>query len=116
MANGSRSTTGQSEHYFDAATAGASAPHFDPSGSFVATLANSGDVELNVTIELGRAEMVQKDVLELRAGIIVPLDALVGDPVDVVVGRRVVARGEAVVVDDKYCVRVLELVAAAGAV
>jgi flagellar motor switch protein FliN/FliY len=68
------------------------------------------DVELDVTIELGRAEMELADVARLQPGMVVPLDALVGDLVDVMVNGRLIARGEVVVVDDYFCVRVVELI------
>ncbi len=69
------------------------------------------DVELDVTIELGRTEMALEDVVNLQPGMVVALDRLVGDLVDVVVNGRLIARGEVVVVDDNFCVRVMELIA-----
>ena len=68
--------------------------------------------ELDVTIELGRAQMDFEEVTKLQPGIVVRLDKLAGDPVDVLARGRLVARGEVVVIDDKFCVRVVELVAA----
>ncbi len=53
-----------------------------------------GDVDLDVTIELGRTEMLVEDVLRLTSGSVVELDKLAGDPVDVYVNGRLVARGE----------------------
>jgi flagellar motor switch protein FliN/FliY len=67
------------------------------------------DVELDLKIELGRTQMALEDVLKLRSGSIVPLDKLAGDPVDIVVNGRLVARGEVLVLNDNFCVRVLEL-------
>lgn len=69
------------------------------------------DVELNVKIELGRARMVVEDVLKLAEGSVVELDKLAGDPVDVFVNDRLVARGEVLVLNDNFCVRVNEIVA-----
>ena len=69
------------------------------------------DVELNVKIELGRARMLVEDVLKLNEGSVVELDKLAGDPVDVFVNERLVARGEVLVLNDNFCVRVAELVA-----
>ncbi len=69
------------------------------------------DVELNVKIELGRSRMRVQDVLKLGEGSVVELDKLAGDPVDVLVNDRLVARGEVLVLDDKFCVRVSEIVA-----
>jgi flagellar motor switch protein FliN/FliY len=69
------------------------------------------DVELNVKIELGRARMLVEDVLKLSEGSVVELDKLAGDPVDVFVNDRLVARGEVLVLNDNFCVRVNEIVA-----
>ena len=71
------------------------------------------DVELNVKIELGRSRMLVEDVLKLSEGSVVELDKLAGDPVDVFVNERLVARGEVLVLNDNFCVRVNEIVAAA---
>jgi flagellar motor switch protein FliN len=67
------------------------------------------DVPLTVTIELGRTEMTLKQALELQQGSVVELDRLAGDPIDVYVNERLIAKGEVVVVDDKFAVRVTEL-------
>jgi flagellar motor switch protein FliN/FliY len=67
------------------------------------------DVELDVRIELGRAEMLIEDVLKLREGSVVPLDKLAGDPVDILVNGRLIARGEVLVLNDNFCVRVAEI-------
>jgi flagellar motor switch protein FliN/FliY len=69
------------------------------------------DVELNVKIELGRSRMLVEDVLRLSEGSVVELDKLAGDPVDVFVNDRLVARGEVLVLNDNFCVRVNEIVA-----
>jgi flagellar motor switch protein FliN/FliY len=68
------------------------------------------DVELNVKIELGRTHMLIEDVLRLAEGSVVELDKLAGDPVDVFVNDRLVARGEVLVLNDNFCVRVNEIV------
>ncbi len=69
------------------------------------------DVELNVKVELGRCRMSVEDVLRLAEGAVVELDKLAGDPVDVLVNDRLVARGEVLVLNDTFCVRVNEIVA-----
>src|SRR5256885_245395 len=69
------------------------------------------DVDLNVKIELGRSRMLVEDVLKLGEGSVVELDKLAGDPVDVFVNDRLVARGEVLVLNDNFCVRVNEIVA-----
>ncbi len=73
------------------------------------------DIPLDVRIRLGEAEMTIEEVVSLRDGSVVELDRAPGDPVDVLVNDRVVARGEIVVVDDRFTVRVTEMVAGAGA-
>jgi flagellar motor switch protein FliN/FliY len=69
------------------------------------------DVELDLKVELGRTEMYLEDVLRLREGSVVALDKLAGDPVDVYVNGRLIARGEVLVWNDSFCVRVSELLA-----
>jgi flagellar motor switch protein FliN len=72
------------------------------------------DVELDLKIELGRTHMYLEDVLRLRKGSVVPLDKLAGDPVDIFVNGRLIARGEVLVLNDNFCVRVAELIAGAA--
>ena len=69
-----------------------------------------GDVDLQVSVELGRTEMVVEDVLRLAEGSVVELDKLAGDPVDVYVNQRLVARGEVLVLNDNFCIRISEIV------
>ncbi|HVP21221.1 MAG TPA: flagellar motor switch protein FliN [Anaerolineaceae bacterium] len=68
------------------------------------------DVTLNVTVELGRTEMSLRQILDLQQGSVVELDRLAGEAVDIFVNDRQVAMGEVVVVDDKFGVRITELV------
>ena len=68
------------------------------------------DVNLNVKIELGRTRMLVEDVLKLSEGAVVELDKLAGDPVDVYVNERHIARGEVLVLNDNFCVRINEIV------
>ena len=82
-----------------------------PASKEVATLALVRDVELDVKIELGRTQMYLDDVLRLHKGSVVPLDKLAGDPVDIFVNGRLIARGEVLVLNDNFCVRIAELVA-----
>jgi flagellar motor switch protein FliN/FliY len=81
-----------------------------PASSEAATLDLVRDVELDVNIELGRTHMHLSDVLRLKRGSVVPLDKLAGDPVDIYVNDRLIARGEVLVLNDNFCVRVAELV------
>ena len=67
------------------------------------------NVNLNVKIELGRTRMLVEDVLRLSEGAVVELDKLAGDPVDVYVNERHVARGEVLVLNDNFCVRINEI-------
>jgi flagellar motor switch protein FliN/FliY len=69
------------------------------------------DVMLSVKIELGRSRMYIEDILKLGEGSVVELDKLAGDPVDVFVNDRLVARGEVLVLNDNFCVRIGEIVA-----
>jgi flagellar motor switch protein FliN/FliY len=68
------------------------------------------DVSLRVTVELGRTRMQLAQILELQQGSVVELERLAGDPVDILVNDCLVARGEVVVVDDKFGVRITEMV------
>ena len=74
------------------------------------SLAVVHDVELNLSIELGRTNMFLEDVLKLQRGAVIPLDKLAGDPVDIFVNGRLVARGEVLVLNENFCVRVAELI------
>lgn len=69
------------------------------------------NVTLGLSAELGRCRMRVSDVLQLGTGSIVTLDRLAGSPIDVLVNDRLVARGEIVAVDDRFGVRVTEVVA-----
>jgi flagellar motor switch protein FliN/FliY len=68
------------------------------------------DVPLNITIELGRTRLSIRKILELGPGSIIELDRLAGEPVDLLVNDKVVARGEVVVVDEYFGIRVLSLI------
>lgn len=73
------------------------------------------DVNLDVKIELGRTRMVVDDVLRLSEGAVVELDKLAGDPVDIYVNGRHIARGEVLVLNENFCVRISEILAGAEA-
>lgn len=68
------------------------------------------DIELPITIELGRTQMSLKRILEMGPGAIVEMDRFAGEPVDILINGKVVARGEVVVVDENFGVRVVSLV------
>ncbi|MBP3690104.1 MAG: flagellar motor switch protein FliN, partial [Schwartzia sp.] len=68
------------------------------------------DVPLQVTVELGRTKKSIKDVLELTNGSIVELDKLAGEPVDIHVNGKFLAKGEVVVIDENFGVRITDIV------
>jgi flagellar motor switch protein FliN/FliY len=77
------------------------------------TSANLGmlmNVSLQLTVELGRSSMSVRQVLDLQKGAVVELDRIAGEAVDVYVNDRMIARGDVVVVDDKFGVRITEIV------
>jgi flagellar motor switch protein FliN/FliY len=65
-----------------------------------------------VRIELGRTKMLVEDVLKLNADSVVELDKAAGDPVDIYVNGRRIARGEVLVLNENFCVRVSEILEA----
>ncbi len=67
------------------------------------------DVEMEVKIELGRAQMMVEDILRLREGSVVQLEKDAGAPVDILINDRLVAFGEVLVLNDYFCVRVTEI-------
>lgn len=67
------------------------------------------DVQLEVKVELGRTVMYIDEVLRLRTGAVVELEKLAGDPVDVYINDRLVARGEVLVLNDNFCVRINDI-------
>lgn len=67
------------------------------------------DVPLLMIVEIGRTEMEVQNVLNLKKGNIVVFEKIVGEPMDIVVGNRLMARGEIVVVNERYGVRISEV-------
>ena len=68
------------------------------------------DIPLQLTVELGRTSLLVKDVLQLNQGAVVELSKLAGEPLDVFINSKLVARGEAVVVNEKFGVRLVDVV------
>jgi len=68
------------------------------------------DVPLRVTVHLGSTKMIIRDLLQLGQGSVVELDKLAGEPMDVYIGDKLVARGEVVVVNEKFGVRLTDIV------
>jgi flagellar motor switch protein FliN/FliY len=94
---------------FDALEAGAGPNH-------EAGLEMILDVPLQITVELGQCRKTIKDVMDFHIGSIVTLDKLPGEPVDVIVNGKAVARGEVIVIEDNYGIRVTEVLTSAGRV
>ncbi|NMC62765.1 MAG: flagellar motor switch protein FliN [SAR324 cluster bacterium] len=68
------------------------------------------DVTLQVTVEVGRARMTIQDLLQLGQGSVVELEKLAGEPLDVYINGKPVARGEAVIVNEKFGVRLTDII------
>lgn len=71
------------------------------------------DIPLRVTVELGRAKMVVSELLNLGQGSVIELNKLAGEPMEVLVNDKLVARGEAVVVNEKFGVRLTDIISPA---
>lgn len=84
----------------------------DPSATYdsAGNLSMLMGVHLNLTVELGRTNLSVRQVLELQKGTVVELDRTAGEAVDIYVNDRLIAHGDVVVVDDKFGVRITELV------
>ncbi|MBU0639920.1 MAG: flagellar motor switch protein FliN [Planctomycetes bacterium] len=94
-----------------AAAQGYKAPDFalTDGGADLGSIELLDDVELDVRIELGRTEMYIEDVLKLAVGSVIELDKLAGDPVDIFVNERLIARGEVLVLNESFCVRINDI-------
>ena len=68
------------------------------------------DIPLEVAVEVGRSRILVRDLLHLQEGSLVELDKLAGEPLDLYVNSRLIARGEAVVVNDKFGLRLTDVV------
>jgi flagellar motor switch protein FliN len=80
------------------------------SGEETKNIALLMDVPMTLTVELGRTKKEIQEVLSFTDGYIVELDKLVGEPVDILVNDRIIGKGEVVIYDDDYCVRVVEII------
>ena len=74
------------------------------------------DIPLRVTVELGRTKMVVSDLLNLGQGSVIELNKLAGEPMEVLVNDKLVARGEAVVVNEKFGIRLTDIISPADRV
>ncbi|ADM37728.1 flagellar motor switch phosphatase FliY [Bacillus spizizenii] len=89
---------------------------FDPNEASQAPIHNLDmllDIPLSITVELGRTKRSVKEILELSAGSIIELDKLAGEPVDILVNQRIVAKGEVVVIEENFGVRVTDILSQA---
>ncbi|MFZ3049079.1 MAG: flagellar motor switch protein FliN [Desulfatirhabdiaceae bacterium] len=68
------------------------------------------DVPLEITVELGRTQMVINDLLKLGQGSVIEVSKVAGDTLEVLANQRLIARGEVVVVNDKYGIRLTEII------
>jgi flagellar motor switch protein FliN/FliY len=68
------------------------------------------DIPLKVTVEVGRTSLVVKDILQLGQGSVLELDKLAGEPLEVLVNGKLIARGEVVVVNEKFGIRLTDIV------
>jgi len=70
------------------------------------------DVPLQISVEVGRSKILLKDLLKMGEGYIIELDKLAGEPLDLYVNSRLIAKGEAVMVGDKFGIRLTDVVSA----
>ncbi|WP_321367222.1 flagellar motor switch protein FliN [uncultured Desulfuromusa sp.] len=68
------------------------------------------DIPLEVSVEVGRSRILVRDLLQLQEGSLIELDKLAGEPLDLYVNSRLIARGEAVVVNEKFGLRLTDVV------
>ncbi|OHB24744.1 MAG: flagellar motor switch protein FliN [Desulfuromonadaceae bacterium GWC2_58_13] len=71
------------------------------------------DIPLQISVEVGRTRLLIKELLEMQEGSVVELDKLAGEPLDVYVNSRLIARGEAVLVNEKFGIRLTDVVSPA---
>lgn len=98
-----------------AAAAAATAKLFEPLGAGAAANANQGlelilDIPVHLTVELGRTKISIRNLLQLAHGSVVELDGLAGEPMDVLVNGTLIAQGEVVVVNDKFGIRLTDII------
>jgi flagellar motor switch protein FliN len=72
------------------------------------------DISLEISVELGRTRLLIKDILQLTSGSIIELEKIAGEPVDLLANGLLIARGEVVVVEDSFGVRITQVITAAG--
>ena len=70
------------------------------------------DIPVTISVEMGRTKMVVKDLLQLSQGTVVELEKLAGEPMEILVNGRLIAKGEAVVVNEKFGIKLTDIVSA----
>ena len=68
------------------------------------------DIPLEITVELGRTRMFIKDLLQLGQGSVIELDKMAGEPMEILVNNKLIARGEVVVVNEKFGIRLTDII------
>lgn len=68
------------------------------------------DIPLEVTVEIGRTKMIIRDLLQLGQGSVIELEKLAGEPMEVFVNNRLIARGEVVVINEKFGIRITDII------
>lgn len=68
------------------------------------------DIPLEITVELGRAKMIINDLLQLGQGSVIELNKLAGEPLEILINQKLIARGEVVVVNEKFGIRLTDII------
>jgi flagellar motor switch protein FliN len=100
---------------FETTTTGVVEPVAAPAPVSAEELSRLHDVPVELAVEVGRTQMTIREALELGPGSIVTLNRLAGEPVDLLVNGKPIARGEVVVIDEEFGLRVTEVLAPKGA-
>ena len=87
-----------------------SLPSRPVAGPIAGKLARISNVEMALTVEIGRTRITIKNLLQLSQGSVVELDGLAGQPLDVLINGYLIAQGEVVVVNDKYGIRLTDII------
>lgn len=115
LAEASGASAGANEVVSEVAPEQVSTPSFanftpTPSGAPAGDINMILDIPVQLTVELGRTRIPIKNILQLAQGSVVELDALAGEPMDVLVNGYLIAQGEVVVVNDKFGIRLTDIV------
>ena len=105
-----QSTTSDGPHVFDASATTVAPGTGNASGNPMHDIQMVLDIPVQLSVELGRTRVPIKYILQLAQGSIVELDALAGEPMDVLVNGYLIAQGEVVVVNDKFGIRLTDIV------